>query len=170
MPSSRKLSDSAEFIAVVGGGETAPHRPNGDRNNTIPLPGSGHKPIQAHLVNRRTHPPHNLQTVRFIFPYTSPALMLVRSLQKYSIIVKGFKILEANFEESEKNLAISEETVRTARVAHAELVSEVEASQAVIRHREQVRRCLGGERSDPQLPTGNQIPSWGGGECSTGFT
>ena len=159
MSSSRNLSDSAEFIAVMSGGEIAPRRPNDDRNYTILLPGSGHKPIHTHPVNRRSHPPHNLQTVRFLSPYISCTLILICSLKKYSTIVKGFKILEANLEESKKNLAVSEETVRVARVAYAELASEVEACRASISHREQVRRYLGGENRSLKLNTQQEIKS-----------
>lgn len=49
--------------------------------------------------------------------------------------MKGFKTLEANYEESKKKLAVSEETAHVARAAYLELVSE---GQTVIRDHEQV--------------------------------
>jgi hypothetical protein len=77
--------------------------------------------------------------------HTSRTLISVCYEKKYDTIVKGFKTLEANYEESKKKLAISEETAHVARAAYIELVSEAEASQTVIRDREQVRHDSGGE-------------------------
>ena len=56
--------------------------------------------------------------------------------------MKGFKVLEANYRESEKKLATCEETVHAACFAYTELVSE---AQATIRDREEVRDHPGWE-------------------------
>ena len=69
-------------------------------------------------------------------------MTLDRCTKKYDTILKGFKVLEADYEKSKKNLAISEEIVHAACIAYAGLVSETEA---VIHGREQVRPHPSGE-------------------------
>jgi len=150
MPSSPHLSDSAEFVAVMGGGETAPRHSDstvvGGGTSTILPPRNDRRPTHAWLSNERTFPPHNLQTVRFLSPYTfHPLRCQFIPNKKYNTIVQGFKALETYYEESKKKLAISEESAFTARIAYAELVSEAKVSQTAIRCHEQVWHCSGWE-------------------------
>ena len=56
--------------------------------------------------------------------------------KKYETIVKGFKVLEASYEESQRKLAATEERLSTINVAHA---AEIETAQRILHDRDTVR-------------------------------
>ena len=55
--------------------------------------------------------------------------------------MKGFKILEANYKESQQRLATTAERLSTIDTAHAALIAEMGAAQRSLHDREAVRRC-----------------------------
>ena len=59
--------------------------------------------------------------------------------KKYDTIVKGFKVLEASYEESQRKLTIAEERLSVIDAAHAALIAEMETAKQILHDREMVR-------------------------------
>ena len=60
-------------------------------------------------------------------------------MKKYDTIVKGFKVLEASYKESQRNLAAAQERLSTIDIAHTALIAEMGTVQQILRDRETVR-------------------------------
>ena len=83
---------------------------------------------------------HNPTSRWYEFPLPSfPHETELGLAKKYDTIVKGFKVLEASYEESQKKLAVTEERISTIDAAHAALIAEMETAQRILYDRETVR-------------------------------
>jgi len=63
-------------------------------------------------------------------------------VKKYDTIVKGFKVLEVSYEESERKLAATEERLSIIDSAYATLTAEMETGRQVLRDRDTVRQYV----------------------------
>ena len=59
-------------------------------------------------------------------------------MKKYETIVKGFIVLEASYEKSERKLAVTEERLSAADTAYSALTAEMEIGRQVLRDRDTV--------------------------------
>ena len=64
----------------------------------------------------------------------------LRTTKKFDTVVKGFKVLEASYEESQGKLAITEERLSTVNTALTALIAEMEAAEQLLHNRETVRQ------------------------------
>lgn len=144
MPNNFELD--AEFSAIMAATRSgaAPHRPA----NTIPLntsgnsrmspPGDGYGPSRVRSRNIESvllQP--NIQAV--CIPSFQPLHETkLRRAKKYDTIVKGFKILEASYEQSQSNLAITEERLSAINAEHSALIAEMETAKQILHDRETV--------------------------------
>jgi len=60
--------------------------------------------------------------------------------KKYNTIVKGFKVLEASYEESERKRANTEERLSAIEGANTTLIAEMELGRQALRDRDTVWR------------------------------
>ena len=97
------------------------------------------EPGLVHRSNERVSLQPDIQAV--CLPLTSYTLRIVnrQNTKKYYTIVKGFKVLEASYEESERKLAATEERLSAADTAYSTLTAEMEIGRQVLRDRDTVR-------------------------------
>ncbi|KAF9643347.1 hypothetical protein BDM02DRAFT_3191782 [Thelephora ganbajun] len=118
----------AEFSAIMAASRNRPasHRPvnavmssaGGANDNSSMTPsGGGYGPSRIHPRNERPSPQSNIQV-------------------KYDTIVKGFKVLEVNYEESQRKLAITEEKLSAVDAAHTALIAKMEEAQQILHDHE----------------------------------
>lgn len=84
---------------------------------------------------------HNPKSRWYVFPrlHTSPCVVDRQRAKKYNTIVEGFKVLEANYEESERKLAAAEEQLSAVDTAYNTLTAQMEMSRQVLHDRDMVR-------------------------------
>ena len=58
------------------------------------------------------------------------------------MIVKGFKVLEAKYEESQRKLVATEEQLAAVSASHDAFLGHMEAAKQVLRDRETVRQHI----------------------------
>ncbi|KAF9643980.1 hypothetical protein BDM02DRAFT_3191010 [Thelephora ganbajun] len=122
------LDLDAEFSAIMAASRSrpVPHHPvhailpstsGVNDNGFLTLPGGGYGPSRIRPRNETVSPQPSIQV-------------------KYDTIVKGFKVLEASYEESQRKLTVTEERLSTVDATHAVLITEMEASRQVLHDRE----------------------------------
>lgn len=56
--------------------------------------------------------------------------------------MKGFKVLEASYEESQRKLAAAEEQLSAVSASYDELIAEMKVAQQILHDRETVRQHI----------------------------
>lgn len=87
------------------------------------------------------HPSQSLRGYVFALLYGFPPCEInLLCTKAYDTIVKGFKILEANCEESQKKLAAAQEWLSGVDASHEALTAEMRAAQQILNNYETVRQ------------------------------
>jgi hypothetical protein len=145
------LDTEFEAIMAAGRNQLTPHRPAKavpSNSSSVTPSGGGYGPSRTPR-SERVPPLLGIQAVcfhsisRFFLQITIDA----SHTKKYDTIVKGFKILEASYQESQRKLTVTEEQLSTIRAPYNTLIVEMEAVQRVLRDRETVRQRIFGWRT-----------------------
>ncbi|KAF9783285.1 hypothetical protein BJ322DRAFT_1021987 [Thelephora terrestris] len=117
----------AEFEAIMAAVKNKPtpsrpkkvlHNPSGSNDGkSVSSSSGGYGPSRIHPRNERASPQPTIQT-------------------KYDTVVKGFKVLETSYDESQRKLTVAEERLSNVNASYNALNAEMEVAQQVLHDRE----------------------------------